>query len=32
MISPITDGMGIANATVIRAQALMLPVRVLVFS
>lgn len=31
-ISRIVDGMGIANAIVIRAQALLLPVKVLVFS
>ena len=31
-IATIVDGMGIANAIVIRAQALMLPIRVLVFS
>jgi multidrug resistance efflux pump len=31
-ISSIVDGMGIANAIVIRGQALLLPIRVLVFS
>jgi hypothetical protein len=30
-ISSIVDGMGIANALVIRGQALLLPIRVLVF-
>jgi multidrug resistance efflux pump len=32
LIATIVDGMGIANAIVIRAQALMLPIRILVFS
>ena len=32
LISAIVDGMGIANALVIRGQALLLPVKVLVFS
>ena len=32
LISTLVDGMGIANAIVIRAQALLLPIRVLVFS
>lgn len=31
-IAALVDGMGIANAIVIRAQALLLPIRVLVFS
>ena len=31
-ISAMVDGMGIANALVIRGQALLLPIRVLVFS
>jgi len=32
LVSSIVDGMGIANALVIRGQALLLPIRVLVFS
>jgi len=32
LVSSIVDGMGIANAIVIRGQALLLPIRVLVFS
>ena len=31
LTSSIVDGMGIANALVIRGQALLLPIRVLVF-
>jgi len=31
-IATLVDGMGIANGIVIRAQALLLPIRVLVFS
>lgn len=32
LVATIVDGMGIANAIVIRGQALMLPIRILVFS
>jgi len=32
LIATVVDGMGIANAIVIRGQALMLPIRILVFS
>lgn len=32
VVATIVDGMGIANAIVIRGQALLLPIRILVFS